>query len=512
MSQQSYLIDTNILIGLEDYRTVEAAYAKFSSLAAAHKVDVYVHEAARDDIARDKDANRRRISLSKIDKYRVLNKRRGLTELELEGAFGPLKKPNDVVDATLLHALQVGVVDFLVSQDRGLHERAQRHSPDLARRVLFVGDAADLLTQTYEPKKVPIRHVAEVDAHTIDHEDAFFDSLRDGYPEFDDWWRDKCVRLRRRCWVVYDDDDLAGLIVRKDEDGLDTDAVTKAGKILKICTFKVSPEKRGVKLGELLLKQVLWHAQTNSYELAYLTTYEDQAALRSLLEFYGFRNAGTKGNGELIYERGFSSAKLLPDGTASVFDVSRKAYPRFLVTDQVKGFGIPIKESYHDILYPDLWNPRQPDLFSGASRAERPTRPGNTIRKVYLCRAPSNLGEAGSVLFFYKSASKEPPSQAMTAVGVLESVESAKSTRDLMQLTGGRSVYSEQELAAWDATPEDPVKVINYLLVAYIDPPIDVRELRSIGVIKRNPQQSIYSLTSDLLQRLLNRANLGFQT
>ena len=100
----------------------------------------------------------------------------------------------------------------------------------------------------------------------------------------------------------------------------------------------------------------------------------------------------------------------------------------------------------------------------------------------------------------------------MTAVGVLESVESAKSTRDLMQLTGGRSVYSEQELAAWEATPEDPVKVINYLLVAYIDPPIDIRELRSIGVIKRNPQQSIYSLTSDLLQRLLNRANLGFQT
>jgi hypothetical protein len=214
----------------------------------------------------------------------------------------------------------------------------------------------------------------------------------------------------------------------------------------------------------------------------------------------------------LIYERGFSSAKLLPDSTASVFDVSRRAYPRFLVTDQVKGFGIPIRENYHDILYPDLWNPRQPDLFSGASRAERPSRPGNTIRKVYLCRAPSNLGEAGSVLFFYKSASKEAPSQAMTAIGVLESIETARSTRDLMQLTGGRSVYSEQELAAWDATPEHPVKVINYLLVAYIDPPIDIRELRSMGVIKQNPQQSIYSLTSDQLQRLLNRANLGFQT
>ncbi|MBD9528671.1 hypothetical protein [Paracoccus sp. PAR01] len=47
MSQQSYLIDTNILIGLEDDHTVEAAYSTFLALAATHKVDVFVHEAAK---------------------------------------------------------------------------------------------------------------------------------------------------------------------------------------------------------------------------------------------------------------------------------------------------------------------------------------------------------------------------------------------------------------------------------------------------------------------------------
>ena len=73
------------------------------------------------------------------------------------------------------------------------------------------------------------------------------------------------------------------LIVRKDEEPLDTDAITKAAKILKICTFKVAPESRGVKLGELLLKQVLWYAQVNKYDLAYLTTFEDQVALMQLL-------------------------------------------------------------------------------------------------------------------------------------------------------------------------------------------------------------------------------------
>lgn len=513
MRQQSYLIDTNILIGLEDYREVDTAYAKFSSLAAAHKVDVFVHEAARDDVFRDKDLARRKISLSKIEKYQILARRRGLTQAELETDFGNLRKPNDVVDATLLHALKNDAVDFIVSQDKGLHERAVRHSAELGRRVLFVGDAADLLTQTYEPRQVPIRHVTEADAHTIDQTDNFFDSLRQGYPEFDDWWRDKCVRLHRSCWVVYDDEQLAGLIVRKDEVGSDTDAVTKVDKILKVCTFKVAPEKRGVKLGELLLKQVLWYAQTNGYDLAYLTTYKDQAALMSLLEYYGFKHAGTKTNGELIYERAFSAARISNDSAYDPYDLARKNYPRFLVTSETRGFGIPIKEDYHDTLFPDLWNPQQTDLFKGASRAERPTRPGNTIRKVYLCRAPSNLGPAGSILFFYKGQSKELPSQAITALGILESVTLARSTKELMQLAGGRSVYSERELENWYADAENetkPVKVINYLLVSYINPAISIDELRSMGVLHGAPPQSIYELQRDTLRKLLDRANLVF--
>jgi len=375
MRQQSYLIDTNILIGLEDYRAVETAYAKFYNLASAHKVDIFVHEAAHDDIARDKDSERRRISLSKIAKYRILRKQRGLSDAQLEAEFGPLRKPNDIVDATLLHALKSDAVDFLVTQDKGLHERALRNSPELGRRVLFVGDAADLLTQTYEPKQVPIRHVAEVHAHMINHQSTFFNSLRDGYPEFDAWWREKCVPEHWPCWVVYDDDELAGLIVRKDETADDTDAVRKAAKILKICTFKVAPEKRGVKLGELLLKQVLWYAQVNGYAVAYLTTYPNQAALINLLEFYGFQHAGTKPDGELIYERRFASGQLEVEPSVTAYDAARMNYPRFLVNSEIKGFGIPIQESYHDTLYPDLWNPRQRDLFSGRSQAEL-NRPG----------------------------------------------------------------------------------------------------------------------------------------
>ena len=511
MSTQSYLIDTNIIIGLEDNHTVKPAYAKFSQLAAKHKVDVLVHEAARDDINRDKDVARRAISLSKVDKFQILEKVKGVSKDDLQQAFGRIRKHNDEVDATLLHALSINASDFLVTEDQGLHERAQKHAPDLANRVLFIADAAQLLTTTYEPRAVPIRHVADVSAHTIPITDSFFDSLREGYPEFNDWWKTKCVAERRPCWVVYDNDEIAGLIVRKDETGANTDATHKAQKILKICTFKVSPEKRGIKLGELLLKKVLWFAQKNDYDLAYLTAYPDQDALIALLEFYGFEKTGTKGSdGELVLERSFSNTRLTRINGTSVYETDRKSYPRFVADAGVRGFVIPIKEDYHDVLYPDLRDARQPDMFRDTSHASGPKRPGNTIRKVYLCRAPSNLGAPGSVLFFYKGKSIENPSQALTAVGILDDVSLATSTKDLMKLTGGRSVYSEKELEDYQATVDDPVKVINYLLVDYIDPPISLDELQDTEIFSGHPPQSIVELRGKRLREALKRCNFGF--
>ncbi len=77
-------------------------------------------------------------------------------------------------------------------------------------------------------------------------------------------------------------------------------------------------------------------------------------------------------------------------------------------------------------------------------------------------------------------------------------------------MTGGRSVYSEEQLDAWKATPDKPVKVINYLLVAYIDPPVSKDELETMGIINGHPQQSVYKLSLDLMAELVKRSNLEF--
>lgn len=510
MSSHTYLIDTNVIIGLEDNHAVQPAFSALLSVAARHKVDILVHEAARDDIQRDKDVVRRMISLSKLDKFQTLRKVRGLTADNLDKEFGALPRANDVVDATLLDALVRGAADFVVTQDRGLHDRARKHSPELGRRVLFVADAVQLLRTTYEPIEAPVRYVEEMTANEIPLNDSIFDSLREGYPDFNEWWRKKCVKERRSCWVV-EDGGLAGLIVRKDETAANTDATTNAQKILKICTFKVRPEKRGIKIGELLLKKAFWFAQLNKYDLVYITTYDAQASLIDLLEYYGFSRTATKPDGELIYEKTFSSAKLARQAGVSDFDAHRLNYPRFVSGPDVRGFGVPIIEQWHDSLFPDLRNDSQPDLFDQMGLSG-PKRPGNTIRKVYLCRAQSNLGPPGSLLFFYKGKSKNPPSQAITTVGILEECSIAKSTRDLALMTGGRSVYSEADLIAWDASTQKPVKVLNYLLAGYIEPAIELPELANLKVITGHPPQSIFELPTAKLDALLGRISLGFTT
>ncbi|HEY8264916.1 MAG TPA: GNAT family N-acetyltransferase [Methyloceanibacter sp.] len=513
MSTQAYLIDTNVVIGLEDNRRVQPAFAALLNLAATYKVDILVHEAAQDDIQRDRDATRRDISLSKLAKFQLLRKVRGLGRAELEQRFGTLARQNDVVDATLLDAVARGAADFLVTEDRGLHERARRASAELGRRVLFVADAVQLLRTTYEAQAPQVRYVEEITANEIHLADDIFDSLREDYPGFDSWWRENCVRGRRPCWAVFDEgssEGLAGLIVRKDETGADTDATEKAAKILKICTFKVRPEKRGVKLGELLLKKVFWFAQANKYDLVYITTYKSQTALIDLLEYFGFKHTRTKVDGEMIYEKSFSRAALPTVDGVSNFDLDRLNYPRFVAGPSVRAFGVPIKEEYHDTLYPDLRNPIQAELFELPGGGSGPKRAGNTIRKVYLCRAKSGLGPPGSLLLFYKGKSKDPPSQAFTAVGVFEDWSEAKSTKDLMHLTGGRSVYSETQLIGWAATAARPVKVINYLLAAYIEPAISLEELRTLGVVPSHPPQSIFELSGTHIDALLRRMNLWF--
>ncbi|BDV35544.1 hypothetical protein [Methylocystis iwaonis] len=142
------LIDTNIIIELEDDKEVADHFAEMHRKCGEHGIKLFVHEASKEDIERDKDAVRKRKTLSKIKKFLPLKRSGKPTDAVLEEAFGALKKPNDKVDATLLHSLSKKAIDLLVSEDVGLHKRAA--AAGLGSRVLTVQDALSWLKRNFD--------------------------------------------------------------------------------------------------------------------------------------------------------------------------------------------------------------------------------------------------------------------------------------------------------------------------------------------------------------------------
>jgi len=507
------LIDTNVFIGLEDPKRVDPASAEIVRKCGEHAVGVFVHDAALLDISRDKDRVRRDISLSKLGKFQQLRSAKLPAKADLEALFGQIRKPNDEVDVSLLYALHLNVVDLLITEDLGIHDRVKL--TPLASRVLTVADVLVWLRRTFDPKPVALPLIDDRKAYQIDRDDEIFDSLREGYPDFDTWCA-KCVKEHRECWAVTVEEGLAGLIVRKDETRAEAGVTLPGTKILKLCTFKVRREFRGEKLGELLLKKALWFAQLNGYDLIYVTTKADQGMLIRILEYYGFSNTFSRADGELFFEKALSQARLArASDHADLFTIARMNYPRFVADPPAKVFCVPIRGDYHQKLFPELAFAAPLPLFPDerpllSTRGER--TPGNTIRKVYLCRAKTNTMVPGDVLLFYHSKTLGlEASQAMTSIGVVERVSQTHDLEELLRLTAKRSVFSEGELRAMVEASDTPVRVIDFLLVGHINPVVPLATLTTEGVFNGRPPQSICSLSPDRFEPIRTRLDLGFQ-
>jgi GNAT superfamily N-acetyltransferase/predicted nucleic acid-binding protein len=514
MSAFKFLIDTNVFIGLEDPKEIDGNFAELIRKCSEHGVRVFVHEASVQELTHDRDQERQAVALSKARKFEQLSGMPLPAKNFLETELGVISRPNDQVDVTLLHALKVNAVDFLITQDHGIFSRVRLG--ELQKRVLTVNDALSWLRQTFEPQTVRLPFVAEQKAYEIDLQDDIFDSLREGYPNFDRWWRERCVAEHRACWTIRVDDELAGLVVRKDENHSAAGTFYDADKILKISTFKVKPKYRGEKFGELLLKQILWFAQRNNYGLAYLTTYPEQNILIGIIEYYGFEKTHTRSDGELVYEKKISRTRLNADPPQNPFVADRINYPRFVARGPVKAFCVPIRGPYHQKLFPEIAFLHPLPLFPDNDRYVVSTRhakvPGNTIRKVYLCRAKTTEIASGDILIFYQS--KSPgfrASQSITTVGIVEDVSWTKDYDELVQLTAKRSVFSEIELKGMIDRSDDPVMVIDFLLIGHLDPPIPLPDLLSARVFSGKPPQSICLVTPDRFDFVRKRMNFGFE-
>ena len=371
---------------------------------------------------------------------------------------------------------------------------------ELAEQVVFVAEAIRIIERLYEPTEVALPFVIARKAYELDVALPIFDSLREGYPEFDTWFRDKCAGQQRDCWTIEIDGNIVGIVIYKEENKYETDAYQAVEKVLKLCTFKMQPDYRGERFGEQLLKQALWYAYRNDFDTVYLTAFDDQPQLMSLLTQFGFFQTYRNERGESVLEKKISYGRNLKPGGMPAIQMNKILYPNFYEGPDISKYIIPINSRFHEILFPEFATRQQPQLFShydASSHGINSSRtPGNTIRKVYISRTGIKRISPGDIVIFYVSKDADYlHSQSATSFGIVEGFSEAKDFPELTRMASKRSVFSNSALEGFFTDNTNPVKVMDFLLIGHFEEPVKLRDLVKMNVCRGQAPQSAASIS-----------------
>ena len=478
------LVDTNVLIPLQDsFVVLEDNLKNLIRLANTGGHQLVYHPASIADINRDNNEARRNRTLARLPQYAVLE------HVSRSPLNTSMTSPNDACDNDILHALKCDAAHVLVSEDKKLHVAAKRLG--LADRTYTIQMAEHWLRRLVEPTEVRIPNVDDVPMHSLTQEldRDFFNSLREGYPGFDDWFRLK-ARTGRKAWVTRGADGYAEAIcvytVQEREPINDAKDVLQ-GKALKLCTFKVGERVRGRKIGELFLKAAFRYATENYCEHVFLTTSHEQTYLQLLLEDFGFEERGTYGGDQVFVKRHPIEAPALE---LPPLDFVRKLFPHYRHDASVQKFIVPIQPRYHKTLFPEL-EPQSQLFGTGAT-------PGNAIKQAYICKSNTKKPKVGDIVLFYRTDDEK----AITSIGVIERFESHDDPNTIMRIVSRRTVYSQKEIVEMT---QEPMKVMLFRLIGHFDHPVTFTALREMKIVN-GTIQSITHIADAAFSKLIERS------
>lgn len=512
------LIDTNILIGLEDNKLITSSFTELSKKCQQYQTTLFVHEASKQDIERDRDLNRRAITLSKLNKFPLVDGIHLPSKESLESVYGPIKSDNDHIDVVLLYTVhKVNATDFLVTEDRGIHKRAL--SLNISDRIFNIEDALVWLRNRFEDTSVSLPYIEEKKCHQVNTNDNIFASLRDDYAKFDDWFQKSCAKNHRECWTIGFDDEIAGIAIRKNETfadiqnkitGFTDNFANIPDKILKICTFKIQDKYRGEKFGEQLLKQILWWSNKNNYGLIYLSVYPKHKTLIDLLVQYGFESIG-RTQGELYLGKVFHPGVFNTPESNEPLHYHRQYYPGYLSHNGINKYLVPIQSNYYSSLFPENIKTDQLDLFDFSTADQKNKIPGNSIRKVYVCKTPTASFAKGDLLFFFHlKDEKSAHSQSLITIGIIDHFEITDQPEEIIRLTAKRSVFTDEELSELTHSGTKQVKVINFLLAGHLNPALSHKNLQMAGL--KGNYQSVRKIPHEIFKLLERDINQDVKT
>ncbi len=281
------LIDSNVFIAVEDHSAGGHPFGRQAAelLRLSQKLHYRLalsHGTVSDLLTAPMPTRSQRRKA--LEKYVVL--KHVEPDLQIRSSFPDVLTDNNRADLEVLSTFLRSGADWLVTNDRKMRNRAVRSG---LPQTLSIDAAIELLRPLVSPElQAPAAELTE--AHTIDVNSEIFESLRTDYREFGDWWLRKVCREWRDVIIIGSPNTPEGVAVLKTEKDRPYGLFSP---ILKVCTFKVSDDFRGVKRGELLLKALVSYSRRQRVDGMYLEVLPDKAELIDWLKSFGFVARGS---------------------------------------------------------------------------------------------------------------------------------------------------------------------------------------------------------------------------
>jgi len=452
------LIDTNIIIHREASKVFNQDIGLLFNWLDKLHYEKCIHPLSIEEISKHKDDDVVDTIKIKIKNYNLLKTESADTS-EILKIRQTDNTRNDFIDTSIIKEVYNNRVNYLITEDRGIHHKARILG--VSEKVFKIDDFLEKsITENPSLKDYEVLSVKKEFFGNINLSDEFFNSFKEDYSEFKEWFNSKSDKESYVC--ITDDIVRAFLylkVEKKNEPYSDISPPFESKKRLKIGTLKVT--STGYKLGERFLKIVFDHAILYKVEEIYVTIFdkrEEQRRLIYLLQDWGFKEWGikkTKNGDEKVLVRTFG--KTLPVNVIN----PKETFP--FVSRKTRKYIIKIEPEYHTELFPDSINTREnKDNYVD----NEPYR--NRIGKVYISHNKERHLKKGDVVIIYRIGEISPKrfSSTVTSICIVDKVfDKIESFDEFFHICNRRTFITKDELKNnwWEKWPNVKPFVINLL-------------------------------------------------
>lgn len=486
--ESNILLDTNIVIHSESSNSIVPEVVQVYRTIDELKSKKFVLGDIKKEIQKHKDQNVVNNMMLKLEKYNFLETKAIDDEYFKSVVSNYGNDENSQIDNNYLYQVYKGLVDFLITDDKGILKKAKDlYIDDLVFSTEDFLNAVEEKYPTliaYDALSVKLSKISDLDVT-----DSFFDTLREDYEgiKFNNWFNKKS-KSGENAYIFKNNNGLQGFLYLKIESTNEKyDDITprfEPKRRLKVGTFKVN--STGLRVGERFLKIIFDYAFKSKVDEIYVTLFENKRnevkTLMNLMIDWGFERFGYKNNGELVLVKKMKSYNMNKDPKFN--------YPN--IKPNFKCSILPINADYHTVLFPDLKLKNESmKLF-----LEKPC--GYAVEKIYVCNSKNIQLQPGDLLAIYYMADGfyKKYKSVISGLCVLEDIIYSESYDKYLGVCKNRTVFDNEQLKEfyYSNTYRTILKV---LFLKPLNKKIILEDLYENDIINREQGPRLKTIVSD---------------